>query len=560
MKIIKGLPRPAEKDELVALDVEIFRQEEPLHIPTGDFACLSIAFPKRGEQYMITDHHDVKETLERVDKGVWVMHNALYDISQLRRWATIKDRKIWDTMLMEHALFGGYFETFSLDALALRYLGVAMDKDIRMSFKDSTKMNGPLEQYAIRDARYTVEIAKLQDQYLIDNDINPKWYWDIDMPMIFAVLDFVPVKVDVDGWRDLAISFGELAEAIRDEAGFNPGSPQQAKEAINNYCDIKVSNTNAMLTLEPLVETLKDQGKDKEASFIDMILRYRMYKRASSAYGLNWIEKHIHEGNLVYPGWLITGTETGRMACREPNLQNIPARKLPEYRYLFISQHKRGRIMVSDVSQQEPRITAHFSKDSSLMEAFEKDEDIHQWVADIISENRDRGKALNLGMTYGLTKYGLAKRLGITEKQAEQIIRKYFTRFRGVKRYVTSKRKRGLREGKVYSAYGRPIWLNPYQRQWENNAVNAPIQGSAADHTKLAVIYNRQMCKDKGERFCVNMVIHDEKVNDLMPGETPAQRKIAEEAWIEAGKVIVDTPMKVDIVTGTSWGVKQDDD
>ena len=552
MKIIKSLPREAHKGELVALDVEVFGQAKPLHIPTGDFACLSISFPKAGENYQFYDHHDVKEALERIKDGTWCFHNAMYDIAQLRRWAKIKERPVWDTMLMELGLFGGYYETFSLDALSRRYLGKGLKKDERERFGEVTKMDRRLEQYAIADSRATIQVMNEQRKYVAKERLDPIWYWDIDMPAMWAVMDFEPVRVDVDAWLRLADDMQVLGELADEELGFNSGSPKVTLQKLREIIGGKIKNTNADDTLKPLLADLLDRGKTKEAEFLQKILDARMYKKAASTYGKNWVENWVHEGGLVYPGWRITGTETGRMACRQPNVQNIPYRRLPQFRNLFISRHKRGRLMVSDVSQQEVRINAYFSKDRGLLEAFEKDEDIHQWVADALDVDRPKGKDLNLGMSYGMTEHGLAKRTGQTKKEAKMMLSKYFRRFRGVRAYINQKRAEAIRYEKVHTATGRPLWMNTYQRQWENNAINAPIQGTAADHTKLALVLMREYSKGK---FRATMAIHDELVNDLKPGEAKEQREIALAAWIDAGKRIVPgVPMKVDIKTGRDWG------
>ena len=554
MKIIKGLPREAQKGELVALDVEVYGQKKPLHLPSGEFACLSVSFPKAGENYQFYDHHDIKDALERLKDGTWCFHNAMYDIAQLRRWAKIAERPVWDTMLMELGLFGGYYETFSLDALSRRYLGKGLKKDERERFGEVTKMDRRLEQYAIADSRATIQVMKEQGKYIAKERLDPMWYWDIDMPAMWAVMDFEPIKVNVDAWLRLADDMQVLGELADEELGFNSGSSQQTlaelKKATGNN---RIKNTNANDTLMPLLAELIDNGKTEQAVFLQKILDARMYKKAASTYGKKWVENWVHEGGLVYPGWRITGTETGRMACREPNIQNIPARRLPQFRSLFISKYKRGRLMVSDVSQQEVRINAFFSKDKGLLEAFERDEDIHQWVADALDVDRRKGKDLNLGMSYGMTEHGLAKRTGQTKKEAKIMLSKYFRRFRGVRAYINQKRAEALRYEKVHTATGRPIWMNTYQSQWENNAINSPIQGTAADHTKLALVLMREYSKSK---FSATMAIHDEIVNDLQPGEAKEQKAIALAAWVDAGERIVKgVPMKVDIKTGRDWGV-----
>jgi len=562
MKITKSLPREANKGEMVALDVEVYGQEKPLHIPGGEFACLSVSFLKAGENYQFYDHHDVKEALERLKDGTWCFHNAMYDIAQLQRWAKIKERPVWDTMLMELGLFGGYYETFSLDALSRRYLGKGLKKEERERFITERKMDRRLEQYAIADARATIQVMHEQEKYIQDNRLDPIWYWDIDMPAMWAVMDFEPIKVDVDAWLRLADDMQVLGELADEELGFNSGSPKVALARIKEVTGNKrIKDTNAKDTLEPLLMELVESGKTKEAEFLRKLLDARMYKKAASTYGKNWVENWVHEGGLVYPGWRITGTETGRMACREPNIQNIPARRLPQFRNLFISKYPRGRIMVSDVSQQEVRINAYFSQDRALLEAFNNDIDIHDYVQEFVDgcDNRDDAKALNFGMDYGMSEYGLAKKTGQTKKEAKAMIKTYFRKFRGVQAYMNQMRKEAVRHEKVHSSTGRPVWLNTYQKQWENNAVNGPIQSTGGDQIKKYLILKREYSKAAGIPFSSTMVHHDEGVSDVRPGETKKQKEADTAAWMDAGKyVIPGIPMKVSTKTGRSWGAKNE--
>lgn len=554
MKYQLGLPREAHKDEPVALDIEVFGQQEPFHIPTGEFACLTVVFDG-AERYLIPDRQDLKETLQRLKKGLWTMHNATYDISQLRRWVSVPERPIFDTMLMEQALYGGYYDSFSLDAVSRRRLGKGLKKGVREKFATATKMTKEMEQYSIADSEATLRI--LYSQIANDDAMNAKWYWDIDGPMIWVLLDMLPQKVNVPRWHKLADEFSELGMAIEADLGFNVYSPKVTKDKINEViAPRKIKSTNAKTVLEPLVEELK--GEQRE--FIEAILRARMYRKASNTYGHLWPERWADHRGLVRSGWRITGTETGRMASRKPNLQNIPSRRLPVYRELFVSQFQRGRILVSDIAQQEVRILAHMSQDRNLKKAFEEDVDVHMRVKELIGpacKDRSQAKDLNFGMSYGMTYKGLAKRTGLKLFEAKQLLKQYFRTVPGVQQYITRMRQIGLRDEKVHTAYGRPVWLNTYLWQWKNNAINGPIQGSGGDHIKLAQVKLREYCKSEGVYFPLTMPIHDELVCDIKPGFTKQVRKLVTDAWMDAGKQIIpDVPMKVDIAVGSNWGVK----
>ena len=553
MNFTKKLPRAAKPGEFVGIDIEIFEQEEPIHIPTGRFACLSIVFENK-DRYMLTDPKDVKPSLERLGDGIWCMHNALYDLGQLRRFGLDWYHwDMWDTMIVERDLFGGYYDSFSLDALCRRWLGFGLTKDVRADFSTATRMTKKMEQYAIKDGDVTVQIAKLQEEWASERDWHLRWYHEIDKPAIWAVLDMPPAHINVDGWHKMADRFGKLGEEIEGELGINTYSTKQVKRAIYETTGRRLTSTNAKIVLEPLLTELSGES----AELVSGILDARRYRKASNTYGHLWPERWASDNGLVYPSWRVVGTETGRMACRDPNLMNIPSRKLPEFRKMFTSKHNRGRIMVSDVSQQEPRCLAYFSKDKKLMEAFENKISVHKTVADALSCDYDLGKAINLGLSYGLTEYGLARNAGISKAAARRYLQEYFSKFRGVKAYMATTRAEGYRNGVVYSATGRPIWLNLYSRQWQNNAPNSPIQATAADHTKLAKVLFHQACLRNNIPYPLVMSIHDELVLDIEPATTSTYRPLIKEAWLDAGEqVIPGIPMAVDIKTGSNWGVK----
>lgn len=167
MEIRKIVPtQPPDKDEFVSLDVEMWGQDEKkLHLPHGTFACLSIAYS--GGVYQLTSPEQAEHAMKMLRDGLWVMHNSTYDLTQLRRYFTINPRKIWDTLLVERVLWGGYYNFFGLDDLARRYLDVRLDKDVRAGFAEQrTHMTKQQSEYAARDAVVTLKIAEKQKELL----------------------------------------------------------------------------------------------------------------------------------------------------------------------------------------------------------------------------------------------------------------------------------------------------------------------------------------------------------------------------------------------------------
>jgi DNA polymerase-1 len=303
------------------------------------------------------------------------------------------------------------------------------------------------------------------------------------------------------------------------------------------------------------------------------IIRAQALLHASSTYGINWLNKNLEEDNLVYCGWNALKAVTGRPSAAKPNLQNIPVRDeegigTGKFREFFTSRYDGGFIIVSDVSQQEPRITAFLSGDERLRQAFETGEDVHQVVTDGINElltrygkepiTRKIGKAINLGIVYGKTAYGLAEDMGISEEEADLFISAYFQKFPDVKRLVDKLTRQGQDHGYVETTSGRRVYINPYKTKGDNLSVNAPHQGGAADMTKMALRFIYEECKKQDIPYFLTMVIHDEVVADV-PNKTQAKRavKIIEDAWIKAASILYPgMPFEVDTGVGESWAVK----
>jgi len=549
MKIFPGLPTCPRKGELVSVDLEMYGQEEHrLHRPHGTFALLSIGI---GDTvYQIDDVHDMREALARIKPGVWAFHNALYDIRQMRAFTSIPERPIWDTMLAEQSLWGGFYKNFALDAVTLRYLHRYMEKKYQKEFARRTTMTLPMRRYAAFDAWATLKIAQLQ-QNLEGLDS----YRKVDLPLIWPVMEMPGVRIDIKKWIELADLFKKKAMEIRAELGFNPGSHDQVIEFAWKKAKIKLDNAQE--------ETLLVYEGNP---VIDAILYYKTYATAASRWGRKWIEKFVEADGLVYPDVHINGTETSRFSYRNPNLQQVPKRKeeMKAYRECIIASPGR-KLLMSDANQQEPRIMAYLSKDVELLRAFRAREDIHLSVARTVyhaprmvksDKRRAHGKTINLGTTYGMSAYGLALRLGIEQDEAQGFLDAYFKRFRGVKTWINLSRARAWQKGYVESVLGRRVWINPYSRQWENNAINSPIQTSAAEMTKMTMLNLSERVKRIG--WFMNLQVHDEVNSDVPNKLLPEYRKAARGAWMDAAKTLIPgIPFEIDITVGTHWSEKE---
>jgi DNA polymerase I-like protein with 3'-5' exonuclease and polymerase domains len=554
----KTLPREAKKDEWVAIDIEMYGQDRArLHRPHGTFACISISYSPR-ETYVVEAVQDMRSALRRIRHGTWVLQNASYDIRQLRRFVDIPQRPIWDTMLVEQGLFSGWYEDFGLEHLARRWLNRVLSKDERSNFGKRSTLTEEMRRYAARDAYVTLQVARAQKAYVDEENLSMKHYWDVDERAMWAVLDMPPSRIDVDGWLKLAGMHEKIGMKMQDEIGFNVLSHEIVKKKIKEETGEKLKNTKGKDTLEPLERKLRGQGRTGEADFLRHILDTRMYRKAASTYGQKFIDDHVEDGGLVYGDFRVIGTRSGRMSCTNPNLQNIPVRNLPIFRKLFVSQFPRGRMYVADAWQQEVCILAYFSEDRMLKEDLLKGKDLHQQAADDFGLSRRQGKDINLGLGYGMSEWGLASRTGMSMADARRGISKRQRRYGGVSAWNDKQKARAIALEYVETTMGRRVWINQYDRQWERHSINLPIQGTAAEHTKLWLILTHEYCRSQGIPFRVPLVIHDELVADVPPGEGKAWRSILTRTGVDGGAIAVPSfPMRTEIVSGRSWGAKE---
>lgn len=549
MNILKQLPPKAKKGEMVAMDTEFFGQSvKKLHRPHGVFACITVVLERDLDTaYIIQDWKELKALVKLVKDGMWTFHNAMYDLTQLRPLVELEDRFIWDTMLVEQSMQGGYYRNFSLKDLARRYLGIVLQKEARDEFEGSSHMTEEMIRYAAKDSIITAKIALQQMDRFKD---GPGWKaYLTDQRMMWPLLEINGVRVDADAWQKSVKEFTDKATQLQDKLGINVNSSAQV---------IKYLNSNGLHVQNTQAKTLLNYADRPD---VQAILETRMYRKAVSTYGTKWLENHVELDGRVYSSLHITGAETGRMSSSSPNLQNIPARKLPVFRTFFIPSPN-SVMVVDDVSQQEPCILASESEDPTLIAAIKAGEDLHQAVADAIHMDRSIGKAINLGIGYGLSPHGLSDRVGITEEEATTIITNYFTRFSGVFNWIQKQRSFARNNGYVKtSSTGRRIYVNPYDNQWQNNAINAPIQGGAADFTKVWVRNYWERCRDLNIPYCLCMIVHDEIVMDVPKEYLKKNKEAVNDAFYEtSGSLFPKVPFRFEMEQGKSWACKQFDE
>jgi DNA polymerase I len=434
--------------------------------------------------------------------------------------------------------------------------------------------NVPIGGGAGERADYLQRLApKLREQ--VDQQKLDEVYEKIDLPLaaVIAEIERAGILVDPAALRKMSESMEKEVRQLEQDiwrlAGneFNVNSPTQLAEILFDKLNLqgpaRRGKGKARSTAADVLEEMADQHP-----LPAKIIEYREVAKLKSTY-VDALPNLIHpETGRLHTSFSQTGTATGRLSSSDPNLQNIPIRTElgREIRAAFVAE--KGKVLLSaDYSQIELRIMAHFSKDPVLVEAFRNGEDIHARTAQEVfnvgplaqtAEHRRAAKAINFGIIYGLSAFGLAKQLGIAQKEAAQFISAYFTRYRGVKEYLDGILAETRKTAVARTMFGRirPIpEINSPQVQLRNfaerTALNSPLQGTAADLIKLAMIaINRRLREEKLKARMI-LQVHDELLFELPAQETEALEKLVRREMEHVHELLV--PLAVEIGTGPNW-------
>lgn len=570
MNIVLDLPPKLDKKEWVSIDLELLGAEEGrLHRPTtGKFGCLQFCSTADLDTvYIITTPQQVAPALRQIWDCTWVMQMGKFDITHLRRWAEIPPKdKLWDTYIIERLLYSGYYDTFGLNDMVRRYFSEVLDKSLQKEwqkleeFTPETKNYDAFLNYAALDAYWEIRVA-LRQKHQITSKIL-KVYREVDLPAFWATLDFAGFPINVAAWKELAEKNKQRQKDADDQLEFNPRSHAKAKEYLQKKGFTRLPNVSR----ETLAKFRKKYPDTEAAKLAEIMEISSIYGKRASTYGLSFIERSVEQEwtiDVVHADWNIVGAETGRYACSSPNLQNIPSRDTSEFRECFIARPE-YKLVIVDYKQQEIGIAAYIANDRNMLKIFNSGEDIYTGTYKIIykvdiskdAPERKLAKAIVLGMDYGMSAPGLAEKAGISLDEAEEVTNKFFKAFPGIARYIAHQEKI---KTKVETVLGRPIWLNRYSNQCPRNAINAPIQGTAADMMKLALSeMHKQWAWDIP--YGVVATVHDETVLCV-------PTKISNEVSEFASKISSDVankmcnkiPMnfRVDVYIGDNWSEKK---
>ncbi len=509
-----------------------------------------------------------------------VGQNMKFDILFLRSLGIGVQGRKYDTMLLHYLLDPE--ARHGMNALAERYLGYApieIETLIGRGVKQLTMDMVGLEriaEYAAEDADITLQLYHALYPSVVQQN-QTALYERIEEPLIdvLADMEWTGVRIDSASLAHYSATMTEqlsaLQERIRtmaDDPALNINSSRQLGELLFTKMRItdkpKMTKTKQFCTDEEYL-----QGFAHQHAIVDTILQYRGIKKLLSTYIdalpllVNPVTGHIHTS------YNQAVTATGRLSSANPNLQNIPVREEigRPIREAFIPSDDRHLLLSADYSQVELRLMAHLSGDESLREAFMHGEDIHAATAakifgkpldEVTSEERRRAKTANFGIIYGISAFGLSQRLDIPRSEAKALIEGYFASYPKVREYMERVTEQARQEGYVTTLFGRRRYLadiasrNANARAFaERNAINAPIQGSAADIMKIAMIEVWRRFRAEGIRSRIILQVHDEIVVDMLASERGQVERIVREAMEGAAQLSV--PLVVDCGVGHSW-------
>ena len=510
------------------------------------------------------------------EKSIKVGQNIKYDMIVLGNYGVSIKGQMFDTMIAHYVLQPELHH--AMDYLAevyLKYDTIKIEELIGAKGKNQRNMRDlsptDIYKYACEDADVTLKLKNILEKELETNGVK-ELFEEIEMPLVpvLAYIERNGVRIDTEALKETSrhftIRMREIEEEIYKLAGmeFNVSSPKQVGEVLFDRLKIvekaKKTKTGQYVTSEEVLESLK--GKHQ---IVEKILDYRGLKKLLSTYVDALPELINPKTGRIHTSFNQTVTATGRLSSSNPNLQNIPVRDDDgkEIRKAFIPDDG-CEFFSADYSQIELRIMAHLSEDDNMIEAFREEQDIHAATAakiykinidEVTREQRSKAKTANFGIIYGISVFGLAERLNVDRKEAKELIDGYFENYPKVKAYMDESIRSARDKGYIETIFKRKRYLpdinsrNAVVRGYaERNAINAPIQGSAADIIKVAMIRIYKRFMDEGIKSKMILQVHDELNFSVLREEKEKVQQIVISEMEAAYK------MKVPLLADCGWG------
>lgn len=556
-----------------AIDAELVG----LSFSVEEFQAAYVSLPSNREEALKLVN--IFKPLYEDEKITKVGQNIKYDIEVLRGYGVEVKGKLFDTMLAHYIIQPEL--AHNMDYMAetlLNYQTIHIEQLIGPKGRKQKNMRDlaakDIYEYACEDADVTLRLKNLLERKLKEAD-GEKLFYEIEMPLVpvLVEMELNGVRIDTESLKETSKIFtrrmAEYEERIYQEAGekFNISSPKQVGDILFGKMQImekpKKTKTGQYVTSEEVLQSLK-----QKAPIVSDILAYRGLKKLLSTY-IDALPKLINpKTGHIHTSFNQAVTATGRLSSSDPNLQNIPVRDDDgkEIRKCFVPDE--GCLFFSaDYSQIELRIMAHLSGDENMTEAFKNGQDIHAATAakiwherpeDVSAEQRKKAKQANFGIIYGITTYGLAQRMEISNREARTLIADYFRTFPKVHAYMEAAKEEVRQKGYAETLFHRRRYLpdinskNGTVRGFaERNAINAPIQGSEADIIKVAMIRIYRRFKEEGIRSKMILQVHDELNFSVYPDERERVERIVMEEM--QGAYQLNVPLLADCGWGNNW-------
>lgn len=572
------------KQDSVCFDTETDRLDA-LH---ANLVGMSFSYKEREAFYVAVpnDFEDAKKIVEEFrpffesEKIEKIAHNVKYDMKVINRYGVDVNYPLFDTMIAHYLISPeGKQNMDFLSEYYLNYKPISIETLIGKKGKNQQSMADlpPSEvvDYACEDADITYQLKQLFSPEIQKEHLHDLFY-KIEMPLVEVLksMEQEGIAIDAEGLKSYSEQLGHTLEKLEKdivaEAGmdFNVDSPRQLGEVLFDHLQVttkaKKTKTGQYATSEDILQKLVDKHP-----IIPMILEYRQLKKLKSTYVDPLPELRDEVDGRIHTSYMQTVAATGRLSSNNPNLQNIPIRteKGREIRKAFVSRGEDFKLMAADYSQIELRIIAALSEDENMIHAFKSGQDIHAATAakvfgvkieDVTREQRSSAKAVNFGIIYGQSAFGLAQNLNISRTEAKQIIDSYFEQYPTIKKYMDESVAFAREHGYVETIMKRRRYLkdinsaNAVVRGFaERNAVNAPIQGSAADIIKIAMLNVFHAMKEQNLKSRMLLQVHDELVFDIHKSEEDLMKKLVVKEM--EGAVKLDVPMEVEAQIADNW-------
>lgn len=506
--------------------------------------------------------------------------NMKFDIQMLANYGIEVQGKLFDTMLAHYLLEPDMRHNMDLlSETYLRYRPVSIETLIGKKGKGQLDMSQvsveQVKEYAAEDADVTLQLRTVFEPRL-DETGTRKLFDDIEMPLVpvLAQMEQEGVRLDSSALADFSVQLGEEIGSIQKQiwemagSSFNIQSPKQLGEVL--YEKLKITD-NVRKTATKQYSTAEDVllKLAHKHPIVQTVLDYRSLTKLKSTY-VDVLPALVNPlTGRIHTSYNQAVAATGRLSSNNPNLQNIPVRteRGREIRKAFVPRNEEFTLLSADYSQIELRIIASMSRDEAMIEAFRNGMDIHTATAaniygispqEVTRDQRRNAKSVNFGIIYGISAFGLSENLGIARKEAAEIIEQYFNKFPGIKAYMDSTILLAREKEYVETLCGRRRYIrdinsaNGVMRGFaERNAINAPIQGSAADMIKIAMIRIHDEFRRLHLKSRMIMQVHDELVFDLHRDETESVKEIVRSKMVNA--LPLEVPVEVEMNTGSNW-------